>query len=291
MINSLVKRLALLLSVGVSLVFSGDVLGFTIFSVGGSADPASIQPTVDAFRAALGDNNGNAAGPLDSGRREINWDGGGNNPATAVNAAQPFNVFLNTRGAQFTTPGTGGFVQAPPGPVTGGDGGFELVFGNPTLGETFGVFSELRLFSPIGSNITDGLFFIPGTNGLVPATVQGFGAIFTDVDRADSTRIQFFGASNNLIFNQLVPKGLVDDKSFSFLGAVGSADDRIFRVRITSGNAAIASSFPGEVDLVAMDDFIFAEPQVLPESGVGIGLMGLGLGLMLMCYRRSLAVS
>jgi hypothetical protein len=48
------------------------------FEAGGSAAPASIQSTVDAFRAALGDpNNGNAPGPLASGHREINWDGGG----------------------------------------------------------------------------------------------------------------------------------------------------------------------------------------------------------------------
>ncbi|MBA3480224.1 MAG: hypothetical protein H0T51_00280, partial [Pirellulales bacterium] len=51
---------------------------FDMFSVGGDTTAASIQPTVDAFRAALGNpNNGNAAGPLAGGRREINWDGGG----------------------------------------------------------------------------------------------------------------------------------------------------------------------------------------------------------------------
>ena len=39
---------------------------------------ASIQSTVDAFRAALGEpNNANTPGPLAIGRREINWDGGG----------------------------------------------------------------------------------------------------------------------------------------------------------------------------------------------------------------------
>ena len=42
---------------------------------------ASIQSSVDAFRAALGiPNNGNNPGPLSHGRREINWDGG--NPQT-----------------------------------------------------------------------------------------------------------------------------------------------------------------------------------------------------------------
>jgi hypothetical protein len=48
------------------------------FEVGGSAAPSSIEGEVDAFRAALGNpNNGNAPGPLASGHREINWDGGG----------------------------------------------------------------------------------------------------------------------------------------------------------------------------------------------------------------------
>ena len=48
------------------------------FEIGGTSSPASISTTVDAFRAALGDpNNGNAPGTT-GGRREINWDGGGN---------------------------------------------------------------------------------------------------------------------------------------------------------------------------------------------------------------------
>jgi hypothetical protein len=73
--------------------------------------PASIQSTVDQYRAALGAvNNGNNPGPLDAGRREINWDGGG---STATSPGPtPFTVFLQNRGANITTPGTG-FVQAP----------------------------------------------------------------------------------------------------------------------------------------------------------------------------------
>lgn len=78
---------------------------------GGRSDaPATIQGAVDAFRAALGENNGNTPGPLDTGRREINWDGGG---STATSPApNPFDGFLGNRGARFTTLGTG-FVQAP----------------------------------------------------------------------------------------------------------------------------------------------------------------------------------
>ena len=79
--------------------------GFDVFSVGGTPLPASIQPTVDAFRAALGDpNNGNTAGPLGSGRREINWDGGG--APAGVNNATPLTAFQN-RGATITAPGGG----------------------------------------------------------------------------------------------------------------------------------------------------------------------------------------
>jgi hypothetical protein len=77
-------------------------------AAGPAADPtqeAVIQGVVDAFRAALGEpNNGNAAGPRAVGRREINWDGGGNNDTTDT-PVTPFNVFLNTRVGQFTTRG------------------------------------------------------------------------------------------------------------------------------------------------------------------------------------------
>ena len=80
-----IKAVVFLSSVVASLVVPGSVFAFSTFSVGGNASTASIQATVDAFRAALGNpNNGNAAGPLASGRREINWDGGG--PPVDANA-------------------------------------------------------------------------------------------------------------------------------------------------------------------------------------------------------------
>src|SRR6478672_737425 len=57
----------------------GSVTGPVVFQAAGP-DAASIQSSVDAFRAALGDSNGNNPGPLPiKGRREINWDGGNPN--------------------------------------------------------------------------------------------------------------------------------------------------------------------------------------------------------------------
>ena len=250
---------------------STDFVAPAVFQAAGPT-AASIQSMVDAYRAALGaPNNGNAAGPLTSGRREINWDGGGGVDATTA-PVTPFNVFLNTRGAQFTTPGTG-LSQAPPS--GGPQGGLAGLFGNPTYGTIFSTFSPLRLFTPVGSNVTEAMFFIPGTNGADPATVSGFGAVFTDVDRPDgsgpgkkegnrgaSTLIEYFGTNGELLFSSFVPAS-PGDGSLSFFG-VRFDDAVIARVRITTGDVAPGPDDEPKRDIVVMDDFIYGEPQVVP---------------------------
>ena len=123
-----------------------SMAGFISFSVGGDTTTASIQGTVDAFRLALGNpNNGNAAGPLATGRREINWDGG--EATTSAAGATPFTVFFNTRGAGITTPGTG-FLQTPLDTAANAP---QLNALNPTyVGGTtpFNAFSPVRIFTP-----------------------------------------------------------------------------------------------------------------------------------------------
>jgi hypothetical protein len=250
---------------------SSDFVAPRVFQAAGPT-AASIQSTVDEYRAALGaPNNGNTAGPLASGRREINWDGGGGVDATTA-PVTPFNVFLNTRGAQFTTPGTG-LSQAPPS--GGPQGGLAGLFGNPTYGTIFSTFSPLRLFTPVGSNITEGFFFIPGTNGEDPATISGFGAVFTDVDRPDgsgpgkkqgnrgaSTLIEYFGTNGELLFSSFVPAS-PGDGSLSFFGIVFD-EAVIARVRITTGDVAPGPDDDPNRDIVVMDDFIYGEPQAVP---------------------------
>jgi hypothetical protein len=228
---------------------------------------ASIQSSVDAYRAALGStNHGNAPGPFTSGRREINWDGGSTtNQATTV-SGNPFAGFQVTRGALFTTPDGTGFVQAPPA-------GLAVVFNNPTYETIFTAFSPQRLFSAIGSRVTDVDFFVPG-GGNIPATVTGFGAVFTDVDQPDgsgpakkqgnrkaSTRIDFYAADGELLFTSSVPAS-PGDGSVSFLGIVFE-DARIAAVRIVSGNAEPGANDGGRLDVVMMDDFLYGEPQPL----------------------------
>jgi len=248
--------------------------GFVTFSAGGDATPASIQATVDSFRAAIGNpNNANAPGPLPTGRREINWDGGG---ATTTVSGNPFNGFQNIRGAQFATPGTG-FVQATPA-------GLATQFGQPSYATTFGVFSAQRLFTPIGSNILDVTFSQPGTNGSIGASVDAFGAVFSDVDLAGTTRMQFFDILGAEIFNQTVTPATVSSGGLSFLGARANAGEDIFRVRLTLGNAAPGAVDGAGSDVVMVDDFLYSEPVPIPEPTTAI--FGLGLALACLTGRR-----
>jgi hypothetical protein len=231
-------------------------------------DATSIQGAVDAFRAALGDNNLNNPGPIQKGRREINWDGGNPNLLATTAPVTPFLTFLNTRGSQFKTPGLG-LSQAPPS--GGPQGGLAVLFGNPSYGRIFKAFSLSRLFTPVGSNITEASFSIPGTNGNAQATVRGFGAVFTDVDQPDGTvlssvaqrgsQIDYFDRNGKLIFSSVIPAS-PGDGSLSFFG-IKFDDARIALVRITTGSVAPGPNDDRQHDIVMMDDFIYGEPQLL----------------------------
>jgi hypothetical protein len=110
----------------------------------------------------------------------------------------------------------------------------------------------------LDSNITETLFFIPGTTQ--SATTTGFGAVFTDVNGDNTTRIDYFDVKGNLLFSQNVLPGPTNRGSLSFLG-VAFDTASVFLVRITSGNRILNT--PNR-DVVVMDDFIYGEPQALP---------------------------
>src|SRR5512143_2732572 len=148
-----------------------------VFEASG-ASPADIQAAVDAFRAFLGALNPNVPGSFADGRREINWDGVPDAFSAPNNL--PANFFNNNspRGVVFFTPGTGFQVSADSDNPTN----TPVRFGNihPIFPDIFSTFSPQRLFTALGSNIVEILFFVPGHP--TGATVEGFGSVFTDVN-------------------------------------------------------------------------------------------------------------
>ena len=272
MTGAAVLVLAVLVSVPVQRAFGQDATlvspevatDFVAPLVFQAAGPsvASIQNSVAEYRLLLGDQNKDADGPKDAGRREINWDGPAGNLDTAI-GQNPFRNFLNNRGALISTPDGSGFVQATPEGLAG-------LFGNATYGTIFRPFSRFRLFSAIGGRVTDVDFFRPG-GGDIPALTKGFGVVFTDVDqpngsgpgekrgnRKSSTLIQYFGVNGELLFSSFVPAS-PGDGGQSFFGVV-FPDARIARVRITSGDVVPGPDDTARQDVVMMDDFIYGEP-------------------------------
>jgi hypothetical protein len=217
--------------------------------------PNDILNTVNAFRNFLGTNNG-IGGTFPTGRREINWDGVPD--AFSAPNLLPANFFNSNspRGVLFFTLGTGFQVSANSvNPIN-----TPVRFGNihPVYPALFSTFSPQRLFSALDSNITETLFFIPGTTQ--SATSKGFGAVFTDVNVGNSTKIEYFDVNGNLLFSRNVLPGPTSRGSLSFLG-VAFDTANVFLVRITSGNRILKT--PNR-DVVVMDDFIYGEPQLLP---------------------------
>lgn len=227
-----------------------------------AATAAGLTPTVNAYRTLVGDpNNASLPGGQPGGRREINWDGTPD-AQSAPNLLAP-NFFNTTvpRGAVFSTWGGDRFQVSA---ASADPAATSVRFGNlnASYPATFGTFSAQRLFTPLGTNTMRVNFFVPGTT--TPATVNGFGAVFTDVDRADSTRIDLYDRWGTRLWGQYVPRGPVAQQSLSFLGVTTSAD--IYEVRITTGNAPLHANNRDGVngrDLVVMDDFLYAEPRPL----------------------------
>ena len=244
-------------------MFSLAACGYDYGSNPGQYDPGpvvttltatgSIATKVDEFRALLGDpSNGGTAGEQAAGRREISWDGAGANPFNNKNDFPA--TFFNTNvksGAVFTTLGTGFRNDS-----------LKFAEVNAEYANEFGTFSPTKIFSPVGSNVMDVLFQVAGQP--TPARVTGFGAVFSDVDVAGATTIEFFDV-NGASLGKLAAPVRSDAGGLSFAGA--KFDQVIVaRVRITLGTGALGANVNdvtagGTSDLVVADNFIYGEPK------------------------------
>lgn len=220
-----------------------------------------ISSTVENFRVQLGGtNNGGEPGSRgESGFREVNWDG-----VPEEQSAPNFydGDFFNApeapraRGLVLSTPGTGLMVSA----AAENAAGVLPRFGNlnPAYAEYFVAFSEEKLFSPVGSNIADVTFFVPGTDQA--AVVRGFGAVYTDID-TDHTAFEYFDAEGNSLGSFGAP---IADAGLSFLG-VTFDEPIIARVRVAYGTAELGPDDGPGNDVAVMDNFIFGEPQPIDD--------------------------
>jgi hypothetical protein len=275
------KTLSMLALAGTALMASVAGADPQVFRAAG-ANPADIQVTVDAFRAAIslgGANNGNG-NAFTIGRREINWDGGANTLVATPLAGNFFNVTAR-RGADCTTPGTG-FLQSARIPTEPGNTALRYGDVDPSYNTQFKAFSEQRLFASLGSPIVDVTMFTPA-DPTRPGTVNGFGVVFTDVDTATSTKIEYYDSNDRLLYTAYAQAA---DSGLSFVGVRFDPGVRVRRVRIYSGTEAIGAGVTDSTarDVVAMDDFVYSEP--LPpicvadvDNGLATGEPDLGVNI------------
>jgi hypothetical protein len=128
---------------------------------------------------------------------------------------------------------------------------------NDSYSNIFTAFSGERMFSPVGSNVAELSFFVPGTT--TPAAVRGFGAVYADVD-TDHTAFEYFDAAGKSIGTFATP---LADNGLSFLGVV-FPEPIVHRVKITYGTVALGPDDSAQNDVAVMDDFIYGEPQAIP---------------------------
>ena len=187
------------------------------------ATPAALDPAVAAFRADVG-----------TARREIDWDGA---PQTRLPGS-----FFAARGAQLDTPGLGGEVFDP---------------GGATWGAGMKPYSGKQLFTPVGSNVTDVRFNVPGSPR--EATTNAFGIVLSDVDTATGAALTFFDTRGKVIFEVSVPAG---PNGLSFVSVRFTGGERVARVSVRAGAEALEPGEPEapQADVAAIDDVIFGEP-------------------------------
>jgi hypothetical protein len=209
----------------------------------------AIDGLVEEYRTLLGD-----------GFLEVNWDSVPDEfaspnalPSDFFNAADE----PRARGLVLETPGDNVAVSAD----ADNPDGAAVRFGdiNPTYVDEFRAFSEQRLFSPIGSNIVDITFFVPGTD--TPGVVRGFGAVYTSVDVEETAAFEFFDADGASLGTYSVP---VSEDGLSFLG-VAFPEAIVARVRIVYGNSELGPDDDEQYDVAVMDNFIYDTPQ--PADG------------------------
>lgn len=274
---------ALWIGCALSLAASLAAHATAVVTTAAGATPDDIRAAVEGFRASIalgGGNNGVNPGPFANGFRNINWDGA---PDTVSDPnLMPGNFFLG-RGLLMQTPGTGFLMSADSNNPTSTPTEFGSI--DPSYPGIFQPFSAERLFIAQGSTVTLSSFFVPSSPGTA-ASVLGFGVVFADVDIPGSTSLTFFDVNGVQLGVFVAP---LSNNGLSFVGVRFDAGELVGSVRINSGSEFLAPGMVdgGAFDVVAMDDFMYSEPQaVVPEPGTA-ALLLLGIASTALSRRRT----
>lgn len=214
----------------------------------------NVAPKVSEFAQLLGSTLNTHPGAV-GGRREINWEGvpdslsgkplpndffnpPGDNPALA----------LRQRGIVYEA--TGNFMVSKVN--------FSEI--NSQSASEFTAFSGSKTFANITSDLWNIVPEVPGK--AVAATVKGFGIVFSDVDVANSTFVEFFNEQRSL--GKFYVPVHDNSSSHSFLG-VYFKKEKVTKIRV--GHDGVlgdgqkdVSQQQGAHDLIVMDDFLYDEP-------------------------------
>jgi hypothetical protein len=217
-----------------------------VFSASGD-----ITAKLTEFRNQLGTLNSRTG--LTTGRREINWDGV---PDSLDDKKIPGN-FFNPTEAGSPESLQRGIVYASADNAMVSKTNFSQVNGNAST--EFASFSGNKSFAVVNANRWPVTFQVAGRS--TAASVQGFGAVFTDVDKSNSTAIEFFNGQTSL--GQFFVPAHDNTSRFSFL-AVYFPNNAVTEIlishegKLSEGEKDITQG--GAKDLIVLDDFIYSEP-------------------------------
>jgi hypothetical protein len=212
----------------------------------------NISSKLNEFRSLLG-NSLNTTTGVTGGRREINWDAV---PDSLLHTKLPKD-FFNPVGSGAIVARQRGLIYTESGSFMVSNTNFAEI--NANTASEFVSFSGDKVFANTEASLWDIAFEKPGQR--VPATVKGFGAVFADVDVANSTFMEFFSGAESL--GKFFVPAQNNLSKFSFLG-VHFTNKTITKIQI--GHAAKINdgqkdlSQGGSNDHIVLDDFLYSEP-------------------------------
>lgn len=226
---------------------------------------ADVTTAIAAFKAALGGaDNGAVAGSQATGYRQVTWD---DVPDQYADPNQfPFDYYntVSPRGLIPHIP-AGGSPSMRVSANASNPTSTPVLFGQSAL---FAAFSSQRIFSSTNAN-GEGVmvdFRVPGSS--TAADVSGFGVVFTDVNLPNVSSMTFYDDLGQYRGTFFVPPA-TGHNTVSFLGVI-LPTKRIAHVYIQSGTRSPLNVDNDTNDLVALDDFIYGEPQALVPPFVTI---------------------